>query len=135
MKRTALKSKPRRRPGRSLRFHSGQTECQHPSCPRTEPQLANHHVTYEQEVRRRHGDAQDPRNALTLCAYCHANHHSGARRVPLSALRDENYTFARDLMGTAAYDYLQARYWGADRRLEALLDTQLDTQLTLGEVA
>lgn len=103
------------------RFHSGQTTCQHPGCAGKSRRLAEHHVVYEQEIRRRKGDIADGRNALCLCQSCHAAHHHRNRPVLLRALRDENYEFAFELMGPAAYEYLRRRYGGSDPRLEAWL--------------
>lgn len=69
----------------------------------------------------------DPRCALGLCfrhheLHHHPNPHTLAGRLPLSCLRDENFAFARELLGgDAAYLYLSRRYLGSDPRLEALL--------------
>lgn len=105
------------------RFRSYQTECQHPACPGTERRTNEHHVVYEQKVRRVGGDPYDGRNALLVCISCHMSHHRRGRRViPLVALRDENYEFAVELLGAAAFDYLRRRYVGEDPRLQAVLD-------------
>lgn len=104
------------------RFKSGQSTCQHPDCTSGKRErLAEHHVVYKQEVRRRKGDVSDPRDALRLCNSCHPAHHHRSRPVPLAALRDENYEFAFELMGVAAFDYLRRRYAGGDPRLHEWL--------------
>jgi hypothetical protein len=86
--------------------------------------LQLHHVVYAQEVRRRGGDAFDPRDSLTLCLPCHTRHHRLLKEqtVDLKVLRDVNYEFAVELMGLGpAYEYLRRRYCGTDERLDALL--------------
>lgn len=105
------------------RWYTGRhAECQHPLCPGGEADLALHHVVYAQKVRRDKGDMWDPRNSLTVCSGCHMSHHRrGTRIIPLAVLRDANFVFARDLLGTAAYDYLRRRYSGDDPRLDLLL--------------
>lgn len=104
------------------RFKSGQTECVHPRCEDPRTRVNEHHVVYEQHVRRAGGDRWDPRNALALCVPCHMSHHRrGTKIVPLVALRDENYAFAFELLGAAAFDYLRRRYVGDDPRLHAWL--------------
>lgn len=105
------------------RWYAAQIQfCQHPGCPGGTELLACHHVVYEQHVRAKGGDRWDPDNSLTLCFVCHSSHHrKGRYTVPLIALRDENYAFAFDLMGPAAYDYLRRYYVGEDPRLDALL--------------
>lgn len=102
----------------------GVTECQAPACPNPAGGvrgLALHHACYRQHVRRHKGDEWDPRNSIALCDSCHMAHHQRGRVLPLSALRDENFTFAFELMGPAAYDYLRRYYDGEDERLDALL--------------
>lgn len=82
-----------------------------------------HHVVYQQELRKRGGNPSDGRNALALCRDCHAAHHNRSRPLPLEVLRDENYEYARELLGAGvAYEYLVRRYVGEDIRLAALLD-------------
>ena len=103
------------------RFQSGQHECQHPGCLGQVVVLNQHHVVYEQHVQNAGGDRWHPDNALALCVSCHMSHHQRGRPLPLSALRDENYAFAYELMGPAAYDYLRRYYDGDDERLDALL--------------
>jgi hypothetical protein len=80
----------------------------------------NHHVVFEQHVRAEGGDVHDPRNALSLhpnpCHYGTA--HTG--KLKLSCLRDENYAFAAELLGSAAHNYLRRRYAGEDPRLDEL---------------
>lgn len=84
--------------------------------------LQLHHVVYEQHVRRAGGNPWDPRDSLTTCTHCHTGHHHGVRsRISLALLRDENYAFAAELLGPAAFDYLRRHYQGDDERLERLL--------------
>jgi hypothetical protein len=91
-----------------------------------------HHVVYEQHVRANHGDAYDPSNSLTLCVRCHAAHHKSSvnpAHIPITLLRDENFTFAARLLGRlAAYNYLSRRYPGEDPRLSALLSKTTGTR-------
>lgn len=104
-------------------YASASTLCQHPACAGESVVLAQHHVVYEQKVRREGGAVWDPRNALTLCDLCHTSHHRrGSKVVPLSALTDGNYAFAVELLGAAAFDYLRRRYVGDDPRLDRILE-------------
>lgn len=80
-----------------------------------------HHVIYQQEIVRRGGDVDDPRNLVPIAFSCHGNHHGRSRPFELGALPDSVYEFAFELMGPAAFDYLRRRYSGEDARLEALL--------------
>lgn len=107
--------------GGSRKFKSGQSQCVHPLCEDPHRPSHEHHVVYEQHVKREGGDRWDPRNALRLCVSCHSSHHRRGRVVPLVALRDENYEFAAELLGSAAYDYLRRRYAGEDPRLDMML--------------
>lgn len=104
------------------RFTSGQTTCQHPTCEGAATKLDEHHVVYRQHIRSHGGDEWNPRDALLLCAACHQSHHKRGRVLPLVALRDENYEYAFELLGPAAYDYLRRYYAGDDPRLDALLE-------------
>jgi hypothetical protein len=79
--------------------------------------LQQHHVVYEQHVRDAGGSLWDVRNALTLGAYCHAQHHARAKPIPLAYLPDAALEFAFDLLGPAAVDYLGRHYSGDDARL------------------
>jgi hypothetical protein len=83
--------------------------------------LYQHHVIYRQELKWRDADVWDGRNSLALCAAHHTTHHHQITPLPLAALRDENFAFAFEIMGAAAYDYLRRRYVGEDSRLGALL--------------
>jgi 5-methylcytosine-specific restriction endonuclease McrA len=70
-----------------------------------------HHVVYRQFVPVEL--AWDERNAMPACVVgnnCHGNHHSAARRLPLSALTDANWEFAREVLGDSAEDWLRRRY-------------------------
>jgi hypothetical protein len=103
--------------------------CRYPGCM-TPFAIDQHHVVYRQEVRREGGDIWDGRNALALCDSCHSRHHARSAVFPIAALRDENFEFARELLGgPKAYEYLRRRYAGADPRLEALLNEEEDTTM------
>lgn len=85
-----------------------------------------HHVVYDQHVRSQGGNRWDPADSLTLCIGCHCRHHANPNwALPRTYLRDENYEFAFELMGPAAYDYLRRRYSGDDERLDAALENDL----------
>ena len=85
--------------------------------------LQQHHVVYEQHIRRAGGDPWDPRDSMTLCVSCHTSHHKALRlTLPLALVPDAAIAFAGDLMGPAAYDYLRRRYGGEDPRVDALLN-------------
>jgi hypothetical protein len=112
---------------------SYQRFCQHPDCknPGTWKWQAHHvvQVKHIKEYTEEPHILYDPRNALRLCndlsgSNCHGNHHGGGdKRVPLSALRDENFEYAAELLGAGvAYEYLRRGYRGEDPRLQALLD-------------
>lgn len=88
----------------------------------------DHHVIYRQELRRRASLERsyraletDRRNVVPVAFDCHGGHHSGARRLRMHVLPDAVFEFAGELMGSAAYDYLAARYAGGDPRHDALL--------------
>ncbi len=98
-----------------------QRRCRVPGCAE-KGRVHQHHVVYRQEVRREGGDELDQRNALTLCTRHHDRHHNRQEPIPLRVLRDENFAFAKDLLGAArAHEYLRRRYAGQDPRLPALL--------------
>lgn len=69
---------------------------------------------------------RDERNLVGVAFDCHNNHHRGARdehRLALSALPDECYEFAAEVLGAAAaYEYLRRNYRGEDPRLVRLLE-------------
>ncbi len=96
-----------------------------PRCRLCHRPAQQHHVIYKQHVRRARGNRRDPaadqENALALCREIHhAQAHTGG--LPLTALRDENYAFAVNLLGAGkAYNYLRRRYAGVDLRLDAIL--------------
>jgi hypothetical protein len=75
-------------------------------------------------VRKAGGDEHDPRNSLTVCISCHATHHHTGP-LALVVLRPENYAYALELLGPAAYDYLRRRYVSEDMRLDRLLADDL----------
>lgn len=100
-----------------------------------------HHVVYAQKIRecvprlpfgygyeavaaasRQQGAMlKDRRNLVPVAFGCHADHHTGAKRLPLAVLPDSVFEFAFELLGPAAFDYLGRRYGGDDARLDALL--------------
>jgi hypothetical protein len=82
-----------------------------------------HHAVRVQDVRAHGGDPHDPRNALRLAAQAHLDHHSGAHRIALTALTDQNIEYAFELMGPRAFDYLRRHYDGEDPRLIERLQT------------
>jgi hypothetical protein len=82
-------------------------------------------VIYQQELERRGGDPDDPRNHVPVAFACHGNHHGRSRPFPLERLPDAVYEFAAELMGPAAFDYLRRRYSGEDARLDALLREEI----------
>jgi 5-methylcytosine-specific restriction endonuclease McrA len=50
-----------------------------------------HHVIYRQHLP---VDKEwDPRNAMPVCNPCHERHHNASRRIPLTALSEENLEF------------------------------------------
>ena len=100
--------------------------CQNPECPGGgKGKLEQHHVVYEQHVRVEGGNPGDPRDGLTLCTICHTRHHRRVATLRVAALRDENFDFARELLGgPKAYEYLRRRYAGEDGRLLALLNEE-----------
>lgn len=125
MKRSGLRSRPRPRPSigrlpaQDFRKATVRGWCAADDCLNqpTDP----HHVVYAQHLRR-HGLPQwDVRDGLPLCRPCHEAHHNGSKRLPLTALTDSNLEFAFEQLGAYAWDYLNRRYTGADRRLDALL--------------
>jgi 5-methylcytosine-specific restriction endonuclease McrA len=69
---------------------------------------AAHHVVYRQHVPVEM--AWDPRNSMPLHDDCHERHHNASRRIPLSALSEENLEFASEVLGEAAPYYLERRY-------------------------
>lgn len=68
-------------------------------CGTTHP-LHLHHIISRQQLRRVDGNVSDPRNALTLCDRCHAQHHAKMPGIPLSVVlyhRPEVVAFAKEL--------------------------------------
>lgn len=81
-----------------------------------------HHVVFRQEVVRRGGSLSDVRNIVLMTVVCHMNFHARAMRLEARKLPDSVFEFARELLGPGrAFNYLRARYVGADPRLDALL--------------
>jgi 5-methylcytosine-specific restriction endonuclease McrA len=76
--------------------------------------LQRHHVVTERHVRQvRGGDPWDARNAMELCAACHADHHHGTRRLPLARVPDDALAFAVDLLGEHQAAAYLARHYAA----------------------
>lgn len=82
-----------------------------------------HHIIEQQELKRRrlHHLLLDERNIMLLCPIfwssysgrgerCHERHTNASRRIPLAALTEDNWSFAREVLGEAADDYLTRRY-------------------------
>lgn len=99
----------------------------------------DHHVVYEQVVRRAYRDLQragkscrwqseaaavnDGRNIVPIAFGCHGGQHGGNDRLRLSKFPDRCFEFAAELLGPGkAYEYLNRRYAGPDPRLDRLLD-------------
>jgi hypothetical protein len=85
-----------------------------------------HHCLPKQVCRRERAPLHSPDNALRVCAKsldsCHERHTSGAERLPLACLRDENIAFmVRWLRTGPAYNLLTRDYAGADPRVDAIL--------------
>lgn len=124
-KENTVKAYPRRKKPAS--FKDPSLRCRNPNCSRHG--TADHHVIYAQEVRRRDRTLEwDARDALKLCYDCHAAQHSPhGPRLQTVWLRDCNISFAFELMGVAAADYLRRKYDDVsepDPRIErALRDT------------
>lgn len=114
----------RDRAGERRWYAAAAKRCQNPYCEGgLGERLALHHIIYRQTVAREGGDLWDPRNALTLCASCHARHHRASAKIPLRVLPDSVFEFAGEVMGRgAAFEYLTRRYEGSDRRLAELLE-------------
>lgn len=84
--------------------------------------LAQHHVIYEQVVRRNGGDVFDPRNSLTLCDVHHAKHHKRSEPLSIEHVPDAAFEFASELLGPGkAFNEFRRSYVGDDPRLDALL--------------
>jgi hypothetical protein len=81
--------------------------------------LTQHHVVYEQHVRKRGGFPWDPDDSLTVCFDCHnGHHHSADRRIHVRHLRYENIRFAVALLGDYAADYFIRYYDGTRGEIE-----------------
>lgn len=77
----------------------------------------------KQELRRRGLPQYDIRNALRLCPPnvgegCHGGQTTALRRVPASALTDDNVAYAFEKLGPFAFYYITRRYAGGDERLD-----------------
>lgn len=82
----------------------------------------SHHVTYEQELRKRGLPLYDRLNLMELCMDCHFSHHNRSKVIPLMMLSDDHLDYAFAKLGAYAYDYLTRRYAGEDDRLESRLE-------------
>lgn len=81
-----------------------------------------HHVVAKSKLKRDGHFIWDTRNALRLCdeyapKNCHGKHTGGEKKVPLSALTDDNISYAFEVLGPHAVDYLRRGYAGEDPRL------------------
>lgn len=92
--------------------------------------LQVHHTVRRQVLRRARVSQYPPDLALVVCEPCHADHTSHARKLPMSALRDENIAHAFDALGAAAYDELHRTYAGTDPRVVAALEREVRRTLT-----
>lgn len=106
-----------------LRAGYGQRVCAVTGLPTSWRTGQVHHVIEKQWLRINHKPRWDPRNALLLRTRVHELHTGKLEhnKIPLSALRDENFEFAFEQMGAAAYNYLRRHYRGEDPRLEEWL--------------
>jgi hypothetical protein len=91
------------------------------ACGSEGPWDPHHAGVDEQDLQRMKLPLWDPANALRVCWPCYAAHHAPTRRIPLSALRDENIRYAFACLGARAYDYLRRRYAGEDPRADVAL--------------
>lgn len=85
-----------------------------------------HHVVAKSKLKREGLFWWDTRNALRLCDEfsdndCHGKHTAGEKKVPLSALTDDNISYAFEVLGPRAVDYLRRTYSGEDARLGVAL--------------
>jgi hypothetical protein len=87
-----------------------------------------HHLVYEQHVKKAGGDIWDTRNRLwigRLCR-CHARHHNGVRRIPLTMVPAAAREFAAELLGPDVAELYWRRYYSAG---EGLPDPDADRPL------
>lgn len=95
------------------RFFDPQLQCRIPDCFKRGAH--DHHVIYEQEVRKHGGDISDGRNAFKMCWDDHGRQHDGSSwHVKTKWLRDENIEFAFELLGLAAEYYFERHYDNSD---------------------
>jgi hypothetical protein len=121
LKRTALKAGSRRRSTPKRWLNAKAKRCA--LCGRRKG-LTQHHVVYEQHVRKHGGDPFDPRDGLTVCLDEHNRHHDGsAWKIPVARLRPDNLQFALELLGDYAADYLARHYDGTPAEIQARLLT------------
>lgn len=126
MKRTGLRSRPKRKPSieRVLaRDFRAAVLAKGPCICGARP-IDPHHVCYQQHLRAGGHPLWDPRDGMPLCRSCHDSHHNGSRRIPCSRLPDEALEFAFEILGAYASDYLARRYAdvGSDGRVAVLLE-------------
>lgn len=82
-----------------------------------------HHVIEKSHLREWGLPQYVAANCLRLCGDCHRRHTERSKKVPLSALRNENIDYAAVLLGAGkAYNYLSRRYAGTDPRVTDLLE-------------
>jgi hypothetical protein len=97
LKRTALKAGSRRRSTPKRWLNAKAKRCA--LCGRRKG-LTQHHVVYEQHVRKHGGDPFDPRDGLTVCLDEHNRH----QRIPLSLIDAQAHQFAREVLAGYTLD-------------------------------
>lgn len=85
--------------------------------------VQQHHIVYQQHIRRDGGNLSAKRNLRPVCWDCHERHHNRSAVIRVSQLLDTELDWAFTLMGPAAYDYFRRYYDPAgDTRLDGLLE-------------
>jgi len=84
--------------------------------------LQGHHTLHRQHLRAEGADEWDLRGELTVCDPCHDDHHAAVKRIPVSALREENLVFMAEVLGRDRAIGYGARYYFDDGSLEERLD-------------
>lgn len=99
--------------------------CEHPGKPHT---YDAHHVVPKSKLKKEgfeESDRYDTRNCLRVCneygGNCHQGHTDAMRKIPLSALTDDNIAYAFEILGARAYYLLHRQYAGDDERVETAL--------------
>lgn len=79
-----------------------------------------HHVVEKRWLKANGFPLWDRRNALRLHPDVHGAHTSRMKKIPMSALREENIDYAFEIMGDRAMNYLPENYEGSHPHFEAL---------------